>query len=200
MIERPVILETARVRLEPLRRDHVKQLAASCHDPRCWEWTYQTSPFGDERATATWFEAATAADQTTFAIVDRDAECVVGSTRFYDVFPEHRKLEIGWTVLAPAYWRTHVNTHAKYLMLRHAFETWGMRRVQFKADGRNARSHTAILRLGATHEGTLRAYRIQPETGRAHDAAFFSILADEWPAAKERLERALRRTEAPISA
>jgi RimJ/RimL family protein N-acetyltransferase len=111
---------------------------------------------------------------------------IAGSTRYLDIVEEHRKLEIGWTFLARRFWRTRVNTAAKFLLCRYAFEEWDAVRVQFKAEAINKRSHHAILRLGAVHEGTLRNFRIRPN-GELRDTSFYSITSQEWPTVKERL-------------
>jgi RimJ/RimL family protein N-acetyltransferase len=127
-----------------------------------------------------------------FAIVDMESGAVAGSTRYLDISREHRKLEIGWTFLAPQFWRTHVNTEAKFLLLQYAFEEWDAQRVQLKAEAINQRSHEAILRIGAVHEGNLRSFRIRGD-GQIRDVAFYSIIAPEWPAVKARLIRLLDR-------
>jgi len=125
-----------------------------------------------------------------FATVERASGRVVGSTRFGNIVPAHRRVEIGWTWLAPAWQRTRINTEAKYLMLRHAFEVWGAIRVELKADARNEKSCRAIQRIGAKPEGILRQHIIT-HTGRYRDTAYFSILDSEWPEVKLALEERL---------
>jgi RimJ/RimL family protein N-acetyltransferase len=127
-----------------------------------------------------------AATSVPFSIVDKRSERAIGSTRFADISEEHRRLEIGWTWIAKAFWRTHVNTDCKYLLLQYAFEHAGMQRVQLKADSKNERSRAAMLRLGATYEGTLRDFRII--AGVTRSVSYYSILRDEWPPIKTRLE------------
>ena len=127
-----------------------------------------------------------------FATVERRVGTVVGSTRFGNIDRPNRRVEIGWTWLGPRWQRTACNTEAKYLMLRHAFETWGCLRVEFKTDALNERSRAALLRIGAREEGTLRKHMITT-TGRVRDSVYFSILDDEWPAVKERLEARIRQ-------
>ena len=117
----------------------------------------------------------------------------IGSTRLLDVRPADRQVEIGSTFLGRDYWRTPANTESKYLFLRHAFESLGCVRVALKTDGRNVRSQEAIERLGAVREGVLRRH-IQVK-GYQRDTVYFSILDDEWPAVKARLEARLRRPE-----
>ena len=117
----------------------------------------------------------------------------IGSTRLLDVRPADRQVEIGSTFLGRDYWRTPANTESKYLFLRHCFESLGCVRVALKTDGRNVRSQEAIERLGAVREGVLRRHmRIK---GYQRDTVYFSILDDEWPAVKARLEARLRRPE-----
>ena len=111
----------------------------------------------------------------------RDGERVVGSTRFLALRPEHGSVEIGWTWLHPEAWGTGVNVEAKLLMLRHAFETWGCRRVELKTDARNERSRGAMEALGATFEGIHRKHMLVRD-GENRDSAWYSVLDDEWPA------------------
>ncbi|PYN29695.1 MAG: GNAT family N-acetyltransferase [Candidatus Rokuibacteriota bacterium] len=115
----------------------------------------------------------------------------IGSTRLLDVRPADRQVEIGATFLGRDYWRTPANTESKYLFLRHCFETLGCVRVALKTDGRNVRSQEAIARLGAAREGVLRRHmRVK---GYQRDTVYYSILDDEWPAVKARLEAKLAR-------
>ena len=118
----------------------------------------------------------------------------IGSTRFLDIRPKDRQVEIGSTFLARAYWRTPANTEAKYLLLRHCFESLGCVRVALKTDGRNTRSQTAIERLGAVREGVLRKH--MNVRGYQRDTVYYSILEDEWPAVKARLEARLGQAAA----
>jgi RimJ/RimL family protein N-acetyltransferase len=113
----------------------------------------------------------------------------IGSTRYLDIRPKDRQLEIGSTFLGRGYWRTPANTEAKYLLLRHAFESLGCVRVALKTDGRNTRSQAAIERLGAVREGVLRKH--MNVRGFQRDTVYFSILETEWPAVKARLEARL---------
>ena len=100
------------------------------------------------------------------------------------------RVEIGWTWIARPWQRTALNTEAKYLMLRHAFETLGALRVELKTDALNARSRAAILRIGALEEGVLRKHAVT-ESGRVRDTVYFSVIDDEWPRVKARLEQML---------
>ena len=202
MIDRSLVLEGDRVRLEPLRAEHLPELRARCGDEALWELVYASNPFLDDASAQQWFdEALNCANQLTFVIIDRPTGNVIGSTRFMDVVPKDRKLEIGWTFIAKPFWRTHVNRECKLLMLAYAFEKWNAVRVQLKAEARNARSRDAMAAWGATYEGTMRNFRIRPKDGTIRDVAYYSVIPDEWPAVRARLRRLLAaRTEAPISA
>ena len=125
-----------------------------------------------------------------FATVERNSKKIVGSTRFMNIDAMNRHVEIGSTWIAPPWQRTAVNTEAKYLMLRHAFETWKCMRVEFKTDLMNERSRRAILRLGAKEEGTFRKHMVT-WSGRIRDSVYFSIIDTEWPEVKARLEAKL---------
>jgi RimJ/RimL family protein N-acetyltransferase len=125
-------------------------------------------------------------ESVVFATVERTSGQTIGSTRFMNIDRANRRVEIGSTWIAPPWQRTAVNTEAKYLMLRHAFEVWGCMRVELKTDALNQKSRNAILRTGAKEEGTLRRHTLT-WTGRVRDTVYFSILDNEWPEVKERL-------------
>lgn len=127
-----------------------------------------------------------------FAIVERTSDTVVGSTRYGNVDRPHRRVEIGWTWIARPWQRTAVNTESKYLLLRHAFETLGCIRVEFKTDALNGQSRQALLRIGAKEEGILRSHMVT-STGRIRDSVYFSIIDREWPAVRARLDALLAR-------
>ena len=128
-----------------------------------------------------------------FTVVDRTTDRIVGTTRYLNISEVNRHLEIGWTWYQPSVWRTRVNTECKYLLLNYAFSKLKVVRVQFCADKRNGRSHNAILRLGATHEGTLRRHRVLSD-GYIRDTCVYSILDGEWPTVESRLQEFLRRS------
>src|SRR5581483_2850906 len=130
-------------------------------------------------------------ESVVFATVERNSGQVIGSTRFMNIDRVNRRVEIGSTWIVPAWQRTAVNTEAKYLMLKHAFEVWGCMRVELKTDALNQRSRQAILRLGAKEEGTLRKHLVT-WTGRVRDSVYFSILDTEWPNVKTGLEERLK--------
>ncbi len=185
----PVTLEGAHVRLEPLAAAHLDRLRQIGLDETIWRWS--PAPVRTPAAMRAYVEVALAEQARgtalPFATVDKAAGLAVGSTRYGNIDPANRRLEIGWTWIAPPWQRTYVNTEAKYLMLRHAFERLGCIRVEFKTDARNEPSRRALLRLGAREEGLLRKH-VVTASGRLRDTVYFSILDDEWPAVKARLE------------
>lgn len=191
---RPVTLEGRRVRLEPLARDHLDDLAAVGLDPQIWRYTLARPV--DRDGIATWLEAAVSnaagGTELPFATIDLGTGRAIGSTRFLSIVPEHRRLEIGWTWVAPAFQRSGANREAKLLQLRHAFEDLGANRVEFKTDARNERSRAALLGIGATFEGIFRNHMVMPD-GPLRHSAYYSVVAEEWPAVRGHLERLLDR-------
>jgi N-acetyltransferase len=190
----PIVLEGAYVRLEPLAIAHLEALTEVGLDPEIWRWTLSRLVTPDDMRH--YVEIALDEQRTgvalPFATVERSSGRVVGSTRFHGIERTHRRVEIGWTWIARPWQRTAVNTEAKYLMLRHAFEVWGCMRVELKTNAKNERSRRAIVRIGATEEGTLRKHQINAD-GTPRDSVYFSIVDDEWPERKERLEAMLNR-------
>jgi RimJ/RimL family protein N-acetyltransferase len=190
----PVALEGRHVRLEPLSIVHVPALAEVALDPELWRWTH--AEVRDIAALRRYIEIALrerdAGHSMPFATVAKAAGRPIGSTRFGAIAPQHRRVEIGWTWIGRAWQRTAVNTEAKLLMLTHAFETWNCLRIELKTDVLNERSRAAIRRLGAHEEGVMRSHVIT-EAGRIRDTVYYSILATEWPAVKQRLEERLSR-------
>jgi RimJ/RimL family protein N-acetyltransferase len=184
----PVILEGDVVRLEPLSLAHLDGLAEVAFDPALWRWTIARPT--DRAALEAWLRTAldnaAAGSEVPFATIDRASGRPIGSTRFLNIVPEHRRLEIGWTWVATAYQRTGANREAKLLQLEYAFETLGANRVEFKTDSLNERSRTALLGIGATFEGIFRNHMVMPE-GRLRHSAYFSVTREEWPAVKARL-------------
>jgi N-acetyltransferase len=186
------VLEGRVVSLEPLAERHWPGILAVGLDPELWRWTVDR---GDTQAgLRRWFDtaitAAAAGRAVPYATIHRGAGQVVGSSRFADLDGTNRHVEIGWTWVAPAWQRSAVNTEAKYLMLRHAFEAWNCHRVQLKTDALNTRSREAMLRLGAREEGIFRRYQVT-QGGRVRDTAWYAVTELEWPAVKSRLEQRL---------
>jgi RimJ/RimL family protein N-acetyltransferase len=190
----PVVLEGRRVRLEPLALDHVQRLAEVALDPAIWQWTIARPT--DEAGLRAWAETAlagrAAGNELPFATIDLATGRPIGSSRYMNIVLEHRRLEIGWTWLAPGWQRTGANREAKLLMLGHAFDTLGCRRVEFKTDSLNEPSRTALLGIGATFEGIFRNHMVMPG-GRMRHSAYYSVIDEEWPAVRAGLERSLAR-------
>jgi RimJ/RimL family protein N-acetyltransferase len=181
-----------------LRADHLSELAEVAFDPGLWRWTIMGPQ--DEAGLRRWVDAALAnaeaGTERPFATIDRATGRAIGSTRFLSIVPEHRRLEIGWTWVATAFQRSGANREAKLLQLTHAFETLGANRVEFKTHARNEQSRTALAGLGATFEGVFRNHMIMPD-GSIRDSAYFSVIAEEWPAVKDGLAASLARYPSP---
>ena len=188
----PFSIAGTNVLLEPLRPEHAALLweIAKDHLDDLFRWIpYQLKSLQDFQA----FNRQVLDDQERglsipFATVERSSNRIVGTTRYMNMYLANRKVEIGSTWIAPPWQRTVINTEAKYLMLRHAFETWNCLRVELKTDAMNKRSRRAILRLGAKEEGTLRKHMLT-WNGRQRDSVYFSILDTEWAGVKAELER-----------
>jgi RimJ/RimL family protein N-acetyltransferase len=180
-------LEGRLVRLEPLTRGHADALWDASRDPRTWRWLSVVRP-SDRAAFDDWLDAAlaNAQDGVELPLATLAEDRVVGSTRYLALRPEHRSVEIGWTWLHPEAWGTGVNVEAKLLMLRHAFETWGCRRVELKTDALNERSRGAMEAMGATFEGIHRKHMLVRD-GENRDSAWYSITDDEWRAVERGL-------------
>jgi N-acetyltransferase len=178
--------------LEPLACDHERGLIAAASDGSLWNLkvTVVPDPGAMSNYILTALNGRSAGTVMPFAITLAANGIVVGTTRFWKIDTLNRKLEIGHTWIAQSWQRTFVNTEAKYLMLRHAFEVLGCARVQFTTDELNGRSRAAILRLGAKEEGIIRNERIMPD-GRKRNSARFSIIDTEWPDVKLTLEQRL---------
>ncbi|HEX9582128.1 MAG TPA: GNAT family N-acetyltransferase [Gemmatimonadales bacterium] len=189
MLVEVVTLEGAHVRLEPLSSTHHAGLCRVGLDPELWRWT--TAVVGTPEEMREYIESALEyqAEGTClpFAVVARATGLVIGSTRYGNIDPANRRLEIGWTWYGREWQRTAVNTECKYLLLRHAFEALGAIRVELKTDSLNQRSRTAILRIGAKEEGTLRNHMIT-WSGRLRHTVYHSVIDTEWPEVKRTLE------------
>lgn len=188
----PVTLQGTIVRLEPLGEEHLEGLAEVAFDESIWRWTLaRPTEIGGLRD---WILAAVAnrasGSEMPFATIEQSSGRPIGSTRFMSIVPEHRRLEIGWTWVAPAWQRHGANQEAKYLQLRHAFEDLGANRVEFKTDSLNERANPALLSIGATFEGTFRNHMIMPE-GRLRHSNYYSVTKEEWPDRRAKLEARL---------
>jgi RimJ/RimL family protein N-acetyltransferase len=182
-----------RILLRPLLASDAAALVAAAADGELWGLPFTVVPSAETVDVYIGNALAGQAAGTVmpFATVLRETGQVIGSTRFWKIDRVNRKLEIGSTWIAASWQKSFVNTEAKYLMLRHAFEAMACVRVQFTTDEINAKSRAAILRLGAKQEGIVRHERIMPD-GRKRNSVRFSIVDDEWPAVKEQLEARLR--------
>ena len=190
---KPVILRGDAVRLEPLSQEHAQGLYNRGRSTADWAYMPRGC-FIDMADTRQWIDAALGAtDQQPFGIVETGKNKAVGSTRYLNIRPQHRSLEIGWTWLGQESQRTGINTEVKLLLLTHAFERLGAVRVEFKTDGRNLRSQQALERIGATLEGVLRQHMIVQGDYR-RDSVYFSVIDRDWPLVKERLQLLLSRS------
>lgn len=188
-------LEGRHVRLEPLAWSHLPGLVEVGLDPELWRWTTSVVGTPDEMRAyvSEALEAQARGTALPYATLERTSGRVVGSTRFGNIDVTNRRVEIGWTWVTPAWQRTAINTEAKLLMLRHAFETLDCIRVELKTDALNTRSREAIRRIGAIEEGTLRSHMLTA-SGRVRDTVYYSILKSEWPGVSTGLEERLGRT------
>lgn len=185
----PVMLPGRLVRLEPLNEAHTPGLAEAGRDENIWKFMLYGDLSQPENMAA-WVQEIlsrqAAGTDLPFTVVHLPSGRVAGATRYMEMRPSHKGLEIGGTWYAPEFQRTGVNTECKYLLLKYAFEVMGCVRVQFKADARNERSIRAIERLGAVREGRLRNHMVLQD-GRIRDSVYFSILDKEWPEVKKKL-------------
>jgi N-acetyltransferase len=187
-----VVLSGRFVRLEPLEERHRDDLlAAAAQDAATFRYLFTDLSVGPS-AWPAYLADALKPEYVSWATVDATTGRAIGSSRFLDIAPEHGRLEIGWTWIAPSHQRTATNSEAKLLQLSYAFDDLGANRVALKTDQRNERSQQAIARLGAVREGVLRQQFRMPD-GFMRSSVYFSILADEWPAVKARLEERLAR-------
>ena len=191
----PVTLEGTHVRLEPLDlARHWDGLRAIGLAPELWRFI--AAKVANEAQLRRYFEKAleeqAAGSALPFVTIHRASGRVAGSTRFGNISQENRRVEIGWTWLGLDYQRSALNTEAKYVMLRHAFETWGCMRVEFKTSLTNLKSQNAMRRLGLVEEGTFRKWMFN-EDGTTRDTVWFSCIDDVWPAMKSRLEQMMAR-------
>jgi RimJ/RimL family protein N-acetyltransferase len=192
MIVAPVKLEGRYVRLEPLTKTHLAGLAQVGLDEELWRWI--PTPVRTREEMAAYIETALQEQERgvslPFAILEKATGQAIGSTRYGNIDRVHHRVEIGWTWVARDWQRTAMNTEAKYLLLKHAFESLGCLRVELKTDLLNEKSRAAILRIGAREEGIFRNHMITA-SGRIRHSVYFSIIESEWPEVKARLETRL---------
>ena len=189
----PVTLEGSMVRLEPLALRHLAPLSEVAFDAALWRYS-PTPPVRNPAELRDYIQSALSDAASglalPFATIQRPDERAVGSTRFGNYVPEHRRVEIGWTWVARQWQRSAVNTEAKYLMLGYAFDVLECIRVEFKTDDRNEQSRRALARLGAVEEGRFRNHMITA-SGDVRHTVWFSITAEEWPTIRSRLKHAM---------
>jgi N-acetyltransferase len=192
---KPVVLQGQHVRLEPMTEGHVPGLTAIGAGQTFWDFMLYGNINTMEDMTSWVKDILARAEKGTdlpFVVIQLESEHVAGATRYLNIMPKDRGLEIGGTWYGAEFQRTVVNTECKYLLLSHAFDTLGCIRVQLKTDLRNERSQRAIERIGAVREGVLRNHMILPD-GRFRHSVFYSILDTEWPDVKRKLEEMLAR-------
>ncbi len=189
----PVVLEGKHIRLEPLRQSHAEGLLKAGQASEIWDWL--AVRLNTLEAARKFIDAALQAENTgseyAFAVVMKEGNRIVGSTRYMDVQAAHLGVEVGWTWYSPDVWGTAVNPEAKLLLLGHAFEKWHARRLQLKTDDKNVHSQAAIKKLGAKYEGVLRNHRIRPD-GTMRHTVMFSIIDSEWPGIKAGLLKRIK--------
>ena len=187
-IQHPVILKGEKVTLVPLDNAHFAELLEVGKQEQIWE--HISINGADRERLMQHLKSAVlkrgTGEQYPFTVIDNKTNRIIGSTLFHNIFPEHRKLEIGWTWYDPAYWRTGYNRECKLLLLTYCFESLKTVRVQLQTDENNLRSRTAILGIGATFEGILRKERIRAN-GAFRNTVMYSIIDEEWPGVKEKL-------------
>jgi len=190
----PITLEGRYIRLAPLTPAHHQRLCEIGLDERLWEFTtirLQTAEdLRDYIQSA--LDGQVEGTALPFVIMDKASDQIIGTTRFHHINSQHRRVEIGYTWIAPAWQRTFANTEAKFLMLQLAFEKFGCVRVEFKADASNEPSCRALHRIGAKQEGILRNYAVSAHKG-IRDLVLFSIIDAEWESVKADLQEKLSR-------
>src|SRR5579871_3713690 len=190
----PVTLTGKHVRLEPLSRDHHAGLTAVSLDESIWRWIpYQIKTPEDMRKYIDKvLEEQARGISLPFATCEAGSGRVIGCTRFMNIDVPNKHVEIGGTWIGVAWQRSAVNTEAKYLMMKHAFETWKCIRVELKTDSLNERSRAAILRIGAKQEGIFRNHMICHD-GRIRHSVYFSVTREEWPDVEAGLKSKMNR-------
>tara|TARA_R110002051_G_scaffold143507_8_gene216547 strand:- start:3315 stop:3914 length:600 start_codon:yes stop_codon:yes gene_type:complete len=183
-----------KVKLIPLTLSHKEDLLKAAADGNLWELWYTSVP--SEKTIDDYITTALKQKELgiefPFTVIDMVSNQIIGSTRFYSLQPEHRRLEIGYTWYAKKYQRTGINTECKLLLLKYAFENLNCIAVQFMTNWHNLRSRTAIARLGAKEDGVLRNHRINTD-GSYRDSVVFSITEQEWFGVKKTLEYEIKK-------
>ncbi|PIE47731.1 MAG: GNAT family N-acetyltransferase [Gammaproteobacteria bacterium] len=189
MIE-PVILQNTNVRLEPLNTEHADALAELVTDGNLWELVVTSAP--EPKNSQKYIQnALNTADRLAFAVIDKKTNNLIGTTSYHDILANVKRLEIGYTFYGKSYWRSHVNTSCKLLLLTHAFETLAWQTVGWRTDNLNHRSQKAIERLGAKKDGTIRGHALRRD-GTVRDTVMYSMTKAEWADAKTKLVQKLK--------
>lgn len=178
-----------KVQLIPLQLAHKSALLAAANDGKLWKLWYTSAPSETtiDAYLATAMQQAKDGQSIPFAVVDTASGQIIGTTRYCNIEAKHHRLEIGYTWYAKRSQRTGINTEAKYLLLKHAFEVLECLAVEFRTHWHNQASRRAITRLGAKQDGVLRNHRIDA-SGNLRDTVVFSIIASEWKTVKHSLE------------
>jgi RimJ/RimL family protein N-acetyltransferase len=189
METKPIALEGNRVRLAPMSMDYFEQLCRAGLNESIWRFipTLIRTREDMRQYVQSALKLRDRGTAVPFVTIEKSANELVGSTRYANTDSVNRRLEIGWTWIIPEWQKTYVNTEAKYLMLKHAFEVLGCIRVEFKTDSLNDKSRKALAGIGAKEEGIFRNHRIMPD-GRFRNSVYYSIIESEWPEVKKRLE------------
>jgi RimJ/RimL family protein N-acetyltransferase len=184
-------LEGRIIVLEPLTKEHERELYAAAQDPQIWRWMSYNAVESAETFSG-WFgdalKATEAGDEAVFVVRSKQSGELIGSTRYMTLRPEHHGLEIGWSWLVPSAWGSGANAEAKFLLLEHAFDRLGCIRVEFKTDARNERARLALEAIPARFEGIFRSHMLV-RGGERRNSAFYSVTDDDWPVVRTLLER-----------
>ncbi len=194
-IDHPTILRGQFVDLLPVEEKHLDELHAAASDQRIWEfytgnWSVRETFLRIYSGTIKQRELGR---EYPFVIFHKPTKKIIGSTRFLDIVPYDRRLEIGATWLTPQYWATAINFDCKLALLTFSFETLKAKRVQLKTQHDNIRSRKAIEKIGGIYEGIIRKH-ILKDDGTFRSSAYFSILDDEWEAAKTNLQSRIEKS------
>lgn len=193
MLRPDTLLRDEAVMLRPLEVEDIAGLWAVAQEAEIWKYMRAGLVDSEEKMRA-WvrsaLEARAKGGDFPLVTIEMPSGIIAGATRYMTIDAPNRSLEIGGTWIGAQFRRSKVNTHAKYLMLRHAFEELGCVRVQLRTDSRNERSQRAIERIGAKREGIFRKDFIYPD-GYQRDTVFYSVIEPEWPEVKARLEEML---------
>lgn len=193
LIKHPTTLSGQQIELIPLEKIHFDELYVAASDKDLW--TLIPTDCSERDTFIKTYEFSLAereiGNQYPFVIKHKETNRLIGSTRFFEIYPADKKLEIGWTWIIKEYWGTTVNLECKLLLLNFCFDTLQLNRVQLKTKDTNLRSRKAIEKIGGVFEGILRKDKIQSD-GSTRNAAYYSIIDSEWKFAKEKIETQIK--------